>query len=291
MKTMSCWLLYSDPDHEVNRAFASFFVEEGKRRGFAIRPVLLSELRLSMDDDNRPRACLADGAPPPELVISRQRDPFISRHFEAMGIPVFNNAKVCALCNDKRETRRFLQGLPMLPSAFPLPGQTGPSPGTAYPLVLKPAFSHGGDRVFWVNDKAQWQEAAGQIAPEPLVEEQAADQPGLDLRVYVVFGQIVAGVLRQAKSGFLSNFKQGGHVSLHALTQTETALAREAVARFAEAGAPLAFAGIDFLYHKGQPVLSEVEDVVGSRMLYEVSDINIVGLYLDGLQERFLPHI
>ena len=56
--------------------------------------------------------------------------------------------------------------------------------------------------------------------------------------------------------------------------------------RFEKAGAPLAFAGIDFLYHEDGPVLSEVEDVVGSRMLYQVSDIDIAGLFLDGVRER-----
>ena len=34
------------------------------------------------------------------------------------------------------------------------------------------------------------------------------------------------------------------------------------------------FAGIDLIYHNGHPVLNEIEDVVGSRMLYNYTDIN-----------------
>ena len=45
-------------------------------------------------------------------------------------------------------------------------------------------------------------------------------------------------------------------------------------------------AGVDFLYEHGHPVLSEVEDVVGSRMLYQVSSMDIAGLYLDQIRER-----
>ena len=56
--------------------------------------------------------------------------------------------------------------------------------------------------------------------------------------------------------------------------------------RFEAAGAPLCFAGVDLLYDQGSPVLGEVEDVVGSRMLYKVSDVDIIALFLDGLFQR-----
>ena len=45
-------------------------------------------------------------------------------------------------------------------------------------------------------------------------------------------------------------------------------------------------AGVDLLYDQGHPVLGEVEDVVGSRMLYQTSDLDIVGLYLDGIAAK-----
>ena len=45
-------------------------------------------------------------------------------------------------------------------------------------------------------------------------------------------------------------------------------------------------AGVDLLYDHGQPVVGEVEDVVGSRMLYKTSDIDIVSLFLNGLFDK-----
>ena len=39
--------------------------------------------------------------------------------------------------------------------------------------------------------------------------------------------------------------------------------------------------GIDFVFHRGKMVFNEIEDVVGARMLYSKTDINIVSLYLD----------
>ena len=111
-------------------------------------------------------------------------------------------------------------------------------------------------------------------------------RPGRDLRVYVLFGQIVAGVMRTAQSGVVSNYKRGGNVELHALTREERQLVEEVIARFNAAGAPLCFAGVDLLYEDYGPVIGEVEDVVGSRMLYRVSDLDIVGLYLDEIRQR-----
>lgn len=288
MKTTSCWLLYDDQDYEVNRDFAAFLAQEGVGRGFSIRPVLLSQLTIGMEGA-RPFARVFNDTALPDLVLSRQREPFFSRHFEAMGIPVFNNAKACEICNDKRATHRFLQGLPMLNSVFLSAAQAQaavPPRGTVYPALVKPACSHGGDRVEWVETDAEWRGAVRRIAPDVCLQQNAASTPGMDVRVYVVFGEIIAAVCRRAKNGFLSNYKQGGQVSLHTLSKEERALAHLVIQRFGEAGAPLSFAGIDFLYHQDHPVVSEVEDVVGSRMLYQVSDLNIVGIFLDALRQK-----
>lgn len=276
------WLLYEDHDYALNRDFANLMAEEGKRRGFSIEPVLSSQIVPILQQSQL--FCLRDGRQErPDFIISRQRDSRLSEHFERMGVPVYNNARVCEIGNDKRKTHQFLQGLPMLDSAFLFHRHLSPPQGTVFPVILKPAQSHGGDRILWVRNEEEWHIAASQILPEPMVQQEIATDYGRDLRVYVVFGQIVAAVMRVAKDGFISNFKQGGQVYLHQVTHDERALAGRVIARFAKANAPLCFAGIDFLYHRGKPVVSEVEDVVGSRMLYQVSDINIASLYLDGI--------
>ena len=65
------------------------------------------------------------------------------------------------------------------------------------------------------------------------------------------------------------------------LTEEERSLANQVIQRFRQAGAPLIMAGVDMLYDHGHPLIGEIEDVVGSRMLYQTSDIDIVALYLD----------
>ena len=251
----------------------------------AVLPVTTQELTLCMNAQGVP-LCLREGrASRPDAVFSRQRDSLVSFHFERMGVPVFNSARVCALCNDKRVTHQFLSGLPMPETVFLPPSPAAPPPGTRFPVVLKPACSHGGDRVALVRDGREWREAISAIAPQPALQQAVAGRPGRDLRAYVVHGRIVAGVMRTAAQGVVSNFKRGGHAALHALTPAERALAEAVIDRFARAGAPLTLAGVDMMYGPDGPILSEVEDVVGSRMLYQTSDIDIVSLFLDGLSD------
>ena len=277
------WLLYEDGDYAVNRQYAKMMQETGQKYGLDVRPVVLSELSLGMDAQGLP-FCLHRGLPAlPRAVLSRQRSSLISEHFERMGIPVFNDSFVCTVCNDKRATHQFLQGLPMPHTLFLAPGQAKASEGTHYPVILKPACSHGGDRVTLVENDQQWAEAAARILPEPTVQQQVVSDAGKDLRVYVLHGKILAGVMRTAQTGVVSNFKKGGHVALHELTQEERELAQSVIDRFEAAGSRLYMAGVDLLYDQGHPVIGEVEDVVGSRMLYQTSDIDIVDLYLKSI--------
>lgn len=285
----TCWLLYDAPDLTVNRDYAALMQKTGLRYDLAIEAVTLQELTLGMDAAGQP-TMLRNGQPDrPDAVLSRMRVDWISEHMERMGIPVFNNSKVCRICNDKRRTHLFLQGLPMAETVF-LDGSCGiTSTPAIYPRVLKPADGHGGESVQLIANQTAWQEAAGKLladAQRPALHQAVVSQPGRDLRVYVLFGQILAGVLRTAKAGVVSNFKLGGSVELHPLTDAERALAESVIRRFEAAGAPLCMAGVDLLYTEEGPVISEVEDVVGSRMLYQVSDIDLVDLYLGGIAQR-----
>jgi len=265
------WLLYDARDYEINRLFAEHITSEGRKHGLSLRVVLTEALDGELSD-------------PPDFVVSRQRNPLLSAKIECMGIPVFNNAKVCELCNDKRKTHTFLTGLPLMDTEFPVPSIAWTP--KQYPVVIKPAFGHGGDRVVLAADRAEAEAALAVIFPQPALAQEAADGAGQDLRIYVLFNQIVAAVLRTARSGIVSNFKKGGAVALHTVTPAEEELAQAVIGRFAAAGAPLCFAGIDLMVHHGHPVVNEVEDVVGSRMLYKVGGPDIIAEYIGQIANR-----
>ena len=266
------WLLYDAQDYEVNRSFASHIQHCGKQHGIMLQVVITDNFEEALQN-------------PPDFVISRQRNYTRSAHLETMGIPVFNNSRVCEICNDKRKTHQFLQGFPQMRTAFVTDSETYTS-GMHFPLVVKPAFGHGGEHVTLVNHQAEYSRALSAIFPNPALVQETASEAGCDLRIYVLFGEIVAGVMRTAREGIVSNYKQGGRVALHTLTASEQMLAERVIQHFRDIGAPLSLAGIDLIYHNGEPVINEVEDVVGSRMLYQVSDIDIIAMYIEGIAHQ-----
>ncbi len=280
MKQKTCWMLYDQADLAINRDFVHWMQQLAIPMGMEVCAVCTEDLTIGMDEQGHP-FCLQKGVSTrPDFVLSRQRDTLYPLHFEHMGIPVYNGSRVCELCNDKRKTHQFLQGLPMPYSVFLTASSMVELPPIPFPFVLKPAKSHGGDRIFRIDSLQLWQEKIKLILPEEAICQSVASDEGKDLRVYVLFGKIVAGVMRTAKHGLVSNYKQGGGVCLHTLSSQEIALANEVIKRFDQEKAPLMFAGIDFLYHNGKPLIGEVEDVVGSRMLYETSDLDIAKMLL-----------
>ena len=199
----------------------------------------------------------------PDFAVNRSRDEKFSRYCEdSLGIRVYNSAEVTAVTNDKWKTHVFLRahGLPTAdttvvrmrtePCAMPLP------------LVAKPLDGHGGAGVEWVADGTAL-DAVLREKPLPFLLQQPM-QTGWDMRIYMLGGRIYRAMLRTSDS-LRSNFSLGGKAE--AVTPDAEAVAlTDAVQRVL----PLDFAGIDLLRHPdGHYVIGEIEDAVGSRMLYQ----------------------
>ncbi|MCR5603324.1 MAG: hypothetical protein K6G27_06450 [Lachnospiraceae bacterium] len=153
-----------------------------------------------------------------------------------------------------------------------------------YPFVLKPAEGHGGKHVSLINSESELLTAIKGILVDhnrypyrKLIMQRLASVRGRDLRIYFIGGRIVAGMMRTAKnSGDLcANFSLGGNASLHTPHQRERSLAE----KLADA-LPGDYMGVDFVFDKdGEPVFNEFEDVVGARMVYANTDIDMISLF------------
>ena len=81
---------------------------------------------------------------------------------------------------------------------------------------------------------------------------------------------VVAAVKREAISGFKSNFSLGGSAKEVAPTPSQ-----EKVIALLYKHLEFDFVGVDFIMDNGEWVLNEIEDPVGSRMLYHSTGIDI----------------
>ncbi len=270
---MTGWLIYEADNVARNTFFVERWLEAGAAQNVDIRLVLTRDIAWGVKDGHL-FLSHREGLPLPQFAVVRTQQPVLSQHLEQMGIPCFNNSQVARIANDKRATHMLLHGrLPMMVTAFVAPGAFYvPFP---YPVVVKAAHGCGGRQVFLAKDDDSYQKALQAIAPDEAVVQPLCDEPGKDLRVYVLGGKVVAGMLRSAASDFRGNLGLGGDsrpvdIPKEILGHVDTVLQHFTVG----------LVGIDFIFHQGQAMFNEVEDAVGTRMLYQHTDRDIVSEYL-----------
>lgn len=285
---MTGWIIYFKEASTYNKSYIDLYREEGKKLGIQMELVLVEELDFGVGSEELTIRYQGKVAKLPDFVVARAIYPMLTRQFELMGIRVFNNSKVAEICNDKSSTYQYLagKGIQMVPSYFyknqqvmdiVMEGKSG--------QVLKAVEGHGGSQVFLTGTKEHNTSTiikglgSSDIVCQPLVKGK-----GQDLRVYVLGDQILASVLRTAKDGFKSNFSLGGSVAMYTLSEKEEGIVRAIMKEFS-----FDLVGIDFILDEdGELIFNEIEDVVGARMLYQCSDINIVEQYMAYIQKEML---
>lgn len=265
MAKLTAWLVYDQGRAEVNSWLIAHYLERAPHHGI--------DLKLMMANDAS--RSLADGCAP-DVAIMRCIDLTLHQHLEAAGVRVYNSAKVSEITNNKDTCYEFARelGVPVLDYQVLHPGDEEPT-GVVYPAVAKPLDGHGGQGVQLVETPAELDRYRREHPGDVIVQE-LADTPGKDVRVYVLGGTILAAVERTARGGQLrANFTLGGSARLI----EPTPLMRRWVS-IINAALLIDYAGIDFLYHAGGVVLGEIEDVVGARMLYDLTNIDVVDEHL-----------
>lgn len=256
-------LVYTSADAEYNKWFIDHIIEEGRKCNLDIRLVLSDKEEVSDNDI--------------DFAIVRNRDSKLCKRLEDSNIRCFNSSYVVNIGNDKWEMYKDFNsaGIPvMYTQKTKLP----------YPFVMKPVNGHGGENVYLIKNADEYKRAIDTNPDEKTGEfifQVPATEKGRDIRVYVVGGIILTAMERIAvdtEKDFRSNYSLNGNAKEHALTDEELKLAAK-VADHIKAD----FVGIDLIYNNGKPVVNEIEDAVGTRMLYSLTDIDPV--------REFVAHI
>jgi len=207
------------------------------------------------------------------VVVSRIRDSDILSQLEDCGSTVFNRSSVCRICNDKAYTYSFVRslGVPILPFAFP--GQKLPD---GPPWIVKSCLGHGGTEVFKVESEDEARHVCESMEGRKPIIQEFASYPGKDMRVYVLGGRIIASVMRSSDTDFRANFKLGGKAELVQPTDEVVSIVKRIVPELMPD-----FIGIDFVFGDGKVYLNEIEDAVGTRMLYSLTDMDPARMYME----------
>lgn len=278
---MRGWLIYDRVNAERNSAFMDWFLEESDLLNIDLQVIYTDDIHVVLQN-GQVVVHTKETQEPPDFSIMRTIDPLLTAQLQQAGITCFNNAKIAALTNDKIKTHLELAKLdiPMVDMHF----QTNaplPQPPLDFPFVWKTASGRGGKEVHLVENEAQYNDLQMQYTDQSVLMQQLAPKPGKDVRVFVIGKEIIAAVLRSSEQDFRANYTLGGSASLYTLNTSEQKLVQRIVDHY-----DFGFVGIDFLFDEnGSLLFNEIEDVVGSRTLSAVSDVNIVRLYLEYIQQ------
>jgi ribosomal protein S6--L-glutamate ligase len=125
-------------------------------------------------------------------------------------------------------------------------------------------------------------EAFLKLEANMLVQEFIKEAGGADLRVFVVDGQVVGSMKRQAKEGeFRSNLHRGGTAKIIQLSREERATAIKAAKKLG-----LAIAGVDLLQSSRGPLVMEVNSSPGLEGIEGATGIDIAGKIIEYVERN-----
>lgn len=224
----------------------------------------------------------------PDFVLFLDKDILLARHFEKLGVRVFNSSKVIACCDNKASTFQYLaeKGIAMPLTVFsPLVFENTYSASESdeeyllqleaqlgYPMVVKACCGSFGEQVYLVHDRTELARKRRELITIPhLYQAFVATSRGKDVRIHVVGDKIVASMLRRNEVDFRANISNGGHMQAYTPTESFCQMALE-VTKYLQAD----FLGIDILFDKNErPILCEVNSNAHIQNIYTCTGVNV----------------
>ena len=278
---MKAYLIYTAYEAARNKWFAERFIKLGKSYGIDFSLLIWEDISLSFSGGKTQINYKGDSLSAPDFVINRTQDHLLSLHFENAGVRVFNSSEVCRVCNNKMLTFELAAslGLPFMDTAY----HESADGGINLPAVIKPLDGKGGKDVMLVNSKEELEAALPIFKGRPFLSQKVASDVGRDHRIYVMGGRVMASFLRYSDSDFRSNYGINGN----AKPLEPDAFELDAINKIVSVLHP-DFVGIDFIFDNGRPVFNEIEDCVGSRMVYKYTDIDVAEEYIKHILKKSL---
>jgi [lysine-biosynthesis-protein LysW]---L-2-aminoadipate ligase len=154
-----------------------------------------------------------------ERSISYYRGLYITRIFEAHGVPVVNTAEVAARCGDKYVTSQLLvcAGIPSprVLMAFSEESALKAAEDLGYPCVLKPVVGSWGRLLAKADNRAaaeafiEHKAILGGVGHQIFYLQQYVEKPGRDIRAFVIGLEPICAIYRSSEN-WITNTARGG---------------------------------------------------------------------------------
>lgn len=243
------FLIYNEDEIDINKFSIEKYINVFKEHDYNC--VLLT----SKNYDNQ--------AIVPVCVVNRTNNFKIAQYFESLGVRVFNNSKVTSICNNKLETYKYLKDIQHL--------NVVDIKNIKFPVVAKDPTSKGGKEVYLLEN----QEDFDKIFKDNMILQEFLPN-ACDIRTYIIGNQIELSVKRNSNNKFKANYKLNHNAEIYSLNKEEKTMIKNILKKF-----DFDFVGIDILKNQNDFYFSEIEDSVGSRAVYDLTDIDIIKKYVE----------
>lgn len=224
-----------------------------------------------------------------DFCVYLDKDKYVAEMLERSGVRLFNSARAVELCDDKMTTHIALSGggIPMpdtLPGLLCYDKTAKVSPAAldmiekrlGYPVIVKLSYGSLGKGVFKADDRAALEALAEEVKTySHLFQKYIAASHGRDLRVIVVGGRTLGGMIRSSDTDFRSNVGLGGRARAAEVPQAAEEYALKAAEILG-----LDYCGIDFLLSPS-PMLCEVNSNAFFDAFEAATGINVAAAYAE----------
>lgn len=243
------FLIYNEHEIQINQFSINRYIDVFKENKFDC--VLLTQNNFKQKKEK------------PICVINRTNNFEIALHFENMGIRVFNNSFVSKICNNKLETYKYISSVNHLKIIN--------NKEISFPVVAKDPNSKGGKDVFLLENFDDY----NKIFNSKMILQEFLPS-ACDIRTYIIGNEIILSVKRNSNNSFKANYKINHNAEIYKLNAEEKKMINVILTKF-----KFDFVGIDILKNDNSFYFSEIEDSVGSRAVYDLTNIDIIKKYVE----------
>lgn len=243
------FLIYNEDEIQINEFSINKYIEVFKESKFNC---------LLLTDKNYKKHRYS-----PICVINRTNNYKISDYFEKLGVRVFNNSFVTKICNNKLETYRYLKNIKHIKICT--------SDKITFPIIAKDPESKGGKDVFLINNQEDFNKYYNH---KMMLQEYLPN--ACDIRTYVIGNKVVLSIKRNSNGIFKANYKINHNAELYELNKEEKVMIKNIIKKF-----HFDYVGIDILKNDKEFYFSEIEDSVGARAVYDLTNVDIIKNYVE----------
>jgi [lysine-biosynthesis-protein LysW]--L-2-aminoadipate ligase len=219
-----------------------------------------------------------------ERSISYSRGLYISRIFEAHGVPVVNPVAVAERCGDKYITSQILASsgiaTPKVLMAFDEESALRATEAMGYPCVLKPVIGSWGRLLAKVENREMAEaliehKAMLGVNHQVFYVQEYINKPGRDIRAFVIGDQTICAIYRSSEN-WITNTARGGVATNCPVTDEIAEICKQAA--HAVGGGLLA---LDLFETEYRLTINEINHTMEFRNSIETTSVNIPQRMID----------